>query len=221
MIATKGSPPQRALLKATDPRNNNEFFSWVAEIEWPTQDIMVCKNALPFLPDLVKAAESWGDWKPCTIVKGENTYTDKGHRDSEHLAITGAVVKGVHREVYVYGLMLHSVEARFLEMYRSQNPFAEISESSGYDLLRYREGQFFNEHIDVILGGGVLSQRALSAIAFCDDGYKGGDLVFPRQGLRFKPEPGTLILFPSGITHPHAVEPVTEGVRHSVVCWYY
>ena len=36
---------------------------------------------------------------------------------------------------------------------------------------------------------------------------------------KLKPEPNSLIMWPSNFLYPHGVEPVSEGTRWSIVAW--
>ena len=48
--------------------------------------------------------------------------------------------------------------------------------------------------------------------------FEGGEIVFPRQNFdNSKIEPGTLLVWPGQITHPHAVMPVTAGTRYAMI----
>ena len=49
---------------------------------------------------------------------------------------------------------------------------------------------------------------------------EGGRLVFPRQNVNDEDvKNGELLMWPSRITHPHKVTPVTRGSRLSIVVW--
>lgn len=210
-------------LSGTDPRDNNKVFDWTSEVEWPDQDIMVCRNALPFLPDLIAEAEKWGDWESSKVIGGndEDGRNDIRQRNSQRLLLTSPEALNVHSNVGVYGVMLHATEGRFVEIYMTRNPHSKITRSSGFDLLRYKPGEFFGEHVDAVTGHKILGLRKLSVIAFCNDDFDGGELVFPRQGLTIEPEPAMLVLFPSTFTYPHEAKSVTRGVRYSVTSWYF
>lgn len=48
--------------------------------------------------------------------------------------------------------------------------------------------------------------------------FEGGEIVFPRQNFdNSEIEPGTLLMWPGQITHPHAVRPVTRGTRYAMI----
>lgn len=83
----------------------------------------------------------------------------------------------------------------------------------------YGEGCFYNYHED--LGVGHTSIRKLSCVVQLDNesDYDGGELVLfsGNQKLTASKKQGTIILFPSYMTHK--VTKVTRGTRRSLVTW--
>jgi predicted 2-oxoglutarate/Fe(II)-dependent dioxygenase YbiX len=79
-------------------------------------------------------------------------------------------------------------------------------------LVRYGPGGGFKRHLDHIPGG-RMRPRLLSVICYLNDGFTGGRTLFPRQDHAVEPRAGKVVLYPSGITHPHEVEPVRGGER--------
>lgn len=60
----------------------------------------------------------------------------------------------------------------------------------------------------------------ISMTIVMNDGYDGGLLTSPRQHWDSRNiRPGTMIVFPSRVTHVHWVLPVTAGTRYSVAAW--
>ncbi len=54
-----------------------------------------------------------------------------------------------------------------------------------------------------------------------NDGYHGGVLEFPRQRFDNSKVPvGTLLLWPSLVTHPHRSTPVTSGAKYGATFWF-
>lgn len=54
-----------------------------------------------------------------------------------------------------------------------------------------------------------------------DDGFEGSQLRFPRQGVDNADVPvGSLLVWPSLVTHPHETAPLTGGVRHGLTIWF-
>ena len=53
-----------------------------------------------------------------------------------------------------------------------------------------------------------------------NDDYEGADLVYPRQNFSNKDIPvGKCILFPGMVTHGHACQTLTKGVKYSFTIW--
>jgi hypothetical protein len=60
----------------------------------------------------------------------------------------------------------------------------------------------------------------LSATIRLNDGFTGGALVFPRHGFSTAASAvGELVTWPSLVTHPHATEPITAGVKYGLTIW--
>jgi predicted 2-oxoglutarate/Fe(II)-dependent dioxygenase YbiX len=60
----------------------------------------------------------------------------------------------------------------------------------------------------------------VSAVAYLNSNFTGGDLVFPKIDYRYKPNAGDCILFPSDLEHSHYVDNVYEGKRISLALWF-
>jgi len=87
------------------------------------------------------------------------------------------------------------------------------------NVLKYEVGGHYVAHTD----HHRTEPRTLSFIFFLNDDYEGGDIhfFFPNEQNKMiiKKKAGRLIIFPSNFLYPHAVEPVTKGVRYTVVSW--
>jgi hypothetical protein len=61
----------------------------------------------------------------------------------------------------------------------------------------------------------------LSGSIKLNEGYEGGELAFPRQGVDNATLPvGTLLLWPSLVTHPHEARPIRAGVKYNLTIWF-
>ena len=86
------------------------------------------------------------------------------------------------------------------------------------NLLKYNPGAHFDTHMD-LSDGDTSSLRKISFTLWLNDSYEGGKLTFdilPELSENY-PEIGDMIIFPSYLTHK--VEPITSGVRWSLVGW--
>ena len=60
----------------------------------------------------------------------------------------------------------------------------------------------------------------VSASVRLNDGYDGGRLEFPRQGVANDGVAvGDALVWPSLVTHPHRAQPVTRGVKYALTIW--
>ena len=93
-----------------------------------------------------------------------------------------------------------------------------------YTIYEATDDGFYDWHFDTFWGSHHMNDRKLSVTIQLSDSrdYKGGDFKIDEQyepplkaDLRQK---GTIFIFPSFLYH--MVEPVTEGVRKSLVGWY-
>lgn len=84
-----------------------------------------------------------------------------------------------------------------------------------YQILKYSVGQKFTNHID----DHPEHHRRVSTLYYLNDDYSGGEIVFPRFDISFKPKANQMVIFPSNFVYNHSVLPVTEGVRYAVVSW--
>lgn len=91
----------------------------------------------------------------------------------------------------------------------------EIREDSGYELLRYTEGQFYVQHTDSFKE----QPRALSCIIALNDDYDGGEISFFSRELSYKLKKGSVIMFPSNFMYPHEIQKVVSGTRYSIITW--
>lgn len=143
-------------------------------------------------------------------------------RKATRVTVSDAVRAAVMRRL---GGLQPRIEARFR---RSVNGFEEPQ------FLRYRPGDYFVPHQD---GNTPLVHdesrfRKISVVIFLSaqaehpspETFCGGSLVLhgpvgeAEPPLSLAPAPGTLVAFPSEITHE--VLPITHGERLSIVAWY-
>ena len=62
--------------------------------------------------------------------------------------------------------------------------------------------------------------NALSCLKKISLGYVGGELEFPLQGFDNGPlGVGTLLAWPSLVTHPHQTNQLIEGVKYALTIW--
>jgi len=63
-------------------------------------------------------------------------------------------------------------------------------------------------------------QRDYTGLAYLNDNFTGGELVFPDREVVIIPKPGLLVGFPSNHKFVHAVPKVRSGKRYSLPIWF-
>jgi len=109
---------------------------------------------------------------------------------------------------------------KFLKIYANDNQMPEQNWSiEDIQVLRYEKNGKYNFHVD----HGALVPRTMSCIYFVNNDYQGGELCFKFPGMEkeliIDKKENRMIVWPSNFLYPHAVKPVTEGIRYSVVSW--
>lgn len=103
-----------------------------------------------------------------------------------------------------------------IKKYNEKFPLAKIEEDSGYELLRYKESQFYTQHTDSFKA----RPRAVSCSFALNDDYEGGEWGFFDREMVIKAPKGSAVLFPSNFMYPHEIMPVVKGTRYSVITWF-
>ena len=112
---------------------------------------------------------------------------------------------------YIYNFYAH---------YKIKFPQISTNKLSQIDLLKYKPGGKYEAHTDHCYH----TPRTLSVIINLNDNYEGGNLVFLNQNLktelkRIILKKGSIVCFPSNFLYPLKIEPITKGVRYSIVSW--
>lgn len=65
------------------------------------------------------------------------------------------------------------------------------------------------------------SKRDISSTIYWSDDFTGGEMVFPGHGIKYQPQKGSVIAFPSNDGYQHEVLPVISGRRiMSSIFWH-
>jgi hypothetical protein len=63
-------------------------------------------------------------------------------------------------------------------------------------------------------------QRDYTGIAYLNDGFGSGELVFPDRNLIIKPKPGLLVGFKCNHEFVHGVPEIVSGQRYAIPMWF-
>ncbi len=115
-------------------------------------------------------------------------------------------------------MFFHSL-ASALNEFRETFPFFKGPfKDMGYQIQRYRPGEFYHWHIDG--GSHEFSQRQLVALWYLNEvPGPGGETQFLYQDVSVRPEQGKLVLFPPFWTHEHRAARLEAGVKYIATTW--
>jgi hypothetical protein len=124
-------------------------------------------------------------------------------------------------DIFAYGIC-EEIYERTLNIAKKEFNLNLVIEQTA--LIRIVPGNTTEEHADSQNLDGTpklgCSNFAVSAVVYLNDGFSGGDLVFPGIGFRYEPSAGSCILFPSDLRYRHYVDSVLSGERFSLAMWF-
>lgn len=183
--------------------------------DFPEPNIMIVDDMLIDPAGMIAAAEAAAAWHPAAVAGRDGTGYGAG-RSSDYCFVYGEVDPRLAACEEACVAAFHAAARVYAETLGHLVLVSDL----GYQLLRYQPGEQFTEHVDALPGATIYAQRQVSGVLYLNDDYEGGELHFPRQGLTYKPRAGSLILFPSGFSYPHASLPVIRGTKYAVVTWF-
>mgnify|MGYP001544824026 FL=1 len=114
--------------------------------------------------------------------------------------------------------LFKSLGRAILEFREKYSYFKGPFKDMGYNLQRYKAGEYYHWHIDG--GSHDFSQRQLVALWYLNDVEgPGGETEFLFQNAKIKPERGKLVLFPPFWTHEHRAVELEKGVKYIATTW--
>lgn len=156
-------------------------------------------------------SDEWGQ----TLVGNGVVNTDIRNCDIIQLSDNNIIEKNYETRKFI-DVNLHQQLLEVVNKYSEEFPTFSPSIDTGYDLLRYKEGQYYVQHTDSFIS----QQRSVSCSLALNDDYEGGEFAFFDRQIMIRPGVGSVIVFPSNFMYPHEVMPVTKGTRYSIITWY-
>lgn len=115
-------------------------------------------------------------------------------------------------------MFFRSLAAAIKEFRETYPYFKGPFKDEGYQVQRYRPGEYYHWHIDG--GSHELAQRQLVVLWYLNDvPGPGGETEFLAQQVSIRPERGKLVLFPPFWTHEHRAVTLREGVKYIATTW--
>ena len=146
-------------------------------------------------------------------VKDENIINDSRTCTTCSISVPNDGVPEDKR-VYLDGELFNAIN-NVMRMYTEIHPNVSVEMDTGYDFLKYAEGQYYTQHTDSFKG----EQRSVSCSFQLNDNFEGGEICLFDRGIKMRPKKGSVLIFPSNFMYPHEVLPVTKNSRYSIITW--
>lgn len=188
-----------------------------AEVNLMKKRVVVVKGAMdPVVCDrILKMAKKATEWVPAAVGTGE---TNRGVRNCDVLPLSNPIFRAHTPERMELDGLIFDSAAVAIGAYINKYPeiAATVSIDTGYELLRYKKGGFYHQHIDTF----AQEPRALSCSWAMNDDYEGGEWGFFDGQYKLKLSKGDAVLFPSNSMFPHEICKVSKGTRYSIITWF-
>ena len=140
------------------------------------------------------------------MIGNDSGELDKNIRDVNKLVIPHDI--GIGATLTGMGININSGAWKF-----------DVTHSNQAEYLNYDKDGHYTSHVDTFMCPSATEHRKITMLAFLNNDFEGGkfyikvgeDKTYPPQ------EKGMVLAFPSFLVH--GVEPVSIGIRHSIVTW--
>jgi hypothetical protein len=114
----------------------------------------------------------------------------------------------------LYALVEADLGERVWPVLQQEWPYIDYHGLRDAFVIRYALGE--QEHLRI-----HHDVAQVSASVKLNEGYMGGELSFPRQGITNADlTVGELLAWPSLVTHPHETMPLRSGVKYALTIWF-
>jgi len=155
---------------------------------------------------LIESLESQAQGEEAKIGMGVNGVLNKKVRDVKRVTLPS--YRGIGATMVGLGMAANHQAWKF-----------DITHSNQTDYLKYDVDGHYHAHVDTFISPEDTKCRKLTVLIFLNDDFEGGKLFLQNGHKKIYPpqSAGTCLVFPSFILH--GVEPVTKGIRRSIVTW--
>jgi predicted 2-oxoglutarate/Fe(II)-dependent dioxygenase YbiX len=180
------------------------------------EKILYVKNILPNsleIVELVEKTESsitendvipkWSPWK----TSGESNYIFGKLKTSNlfKLETSSDDCKKIYNSIY------NAIQESFL-IYKN-NVDQNIGSFSHFSIGKYLVGKMMGSHVDVDPNRESF-EALFSGVIYLNNDYSGGELYFENQNVLIKPDPGSMVVFPSNPPFFHESKRVVSGQKY-------
>lgn len=85
------------------------------------------------------------------------------------------------------------------------------------DIVKWPDGLSQTPHYDGLSG---YEYRTFGAVIYLNNNFRGGELFYPKLGIRITPQPGTLVIHPGTELYTHGVHKIIGSTRYTVASFW-
>jgi predicted 2-oxoglutarate/Fe(II)-dependent dioxygenase YbiX len=155
---------------------------------------------------LIDSLEAQAKGEDAQIGMGSKGVLNKEIRDVKKVELP--IYRGIGATMAGIGLNANSNGWKF-----------NVTRANQCDYLKYDVNGHYRAHVDTFMNPNAPECRKLTVLVFLNDDFEGGKLFIQNGHEKIYPpqNAGTCVVFPSFMMH--GVEPVTKGIRRSIVTW--
>lgn len=164
--------------------------------------------------ELTNSTHEYFKWKPATVGYFETPRED--YRKCWDCKIGTPHVSKMPKmleDVYVETANTLKICVDDYTKHQNINPMGYME---AINFVKYGIGEHFAPHND----HGFTYVCTVSTVTYFNNDYDGGELEFSKLGVKIKPEPGDVIVFPSSFIYTHSSLPVKSGVKYAAVTMF-
>ena len=85
---------------------------------------------------------------------------------------------------------------------------------NNYAINKYFSGESMGLHVDSYENS---DEKRFTILIYLNDDYEGGEIEFPNQNIKFKPQAGSALIFPTQEPYAHKSYDVLNGFKYFVL----
>lgn len=104
--------------------------------------------------------------------------------------------------------------------YKTETGVEPLKLPDYFSIRKYDTGADMGKHVDSE-DPTDKSHPVVSGVLYLNDDYEGGEIYFPEQDIKIKPEAGSMIMFPSYRPYFHHPLAITSGNKYMIPFFWY
>jgi Rps23 Pro-64 3,4-dihydroxylase Tpa1-like proline 4-hydroxylase len=184
--------------------DNQKLFYYTDVITRPDKLIEFIEN-MNDNPKSYQSISAWKDWFSSSDLsdnygKTKNIFNYYKTEDEE-----------LNREILYIVNCFKSAALYCANNYAINLGIQNINLTGTFHLQKYNPGAKMGPHVD---GYNQENKFAYSVVLYLNDNYDGGEINFPNQNVKLKPQAGSMLIFPSNEPYVHEVNEVVSGNKY-------